>query len=178
MEQECYLAGQEWLNQKQVISLTTEYDINLIPSSNGTFKPTAVFVPFKHFLNPTHQPLLFTEFFAPFQIVTEYSQSEVNDVLKVLEDIPHNLTASICSNDNKFVHHFLGNTINGVTYSGILSRTTGAPQNHYFGPSGDPRSSGIGTPEAIINMWTCHREVVTDIGEYGVEKSDSFPHPH
>ena len=29
-------------------------------------------------------------------------------------------------------------------------RTTGAPQNHWFGPCGDPRSAGIGSPEAII----------------------------
>ena len=137
-----------------------------------------MFVPFKHFLNSSYQNLLFTEFFAPFQIVTEYTHSETNKVLEVLEAIPHNLTASICSNDNKFIHHFLGNTINGVTYTGILSRTTGAPQNHYFGPAGDPRSSGIGTPEAIVNMWTCHREVVTDVGEFETSNNATFPDPH
>ena len=32
----------------------------------------------------------------------------------------------------------------------MRARTTGAPQNHWFGPSGDPRAAGIGTPEAII----------------------------
>ena len=50
------------------------------------------------------------------------------------------------------------------TYAGIRARTTGAPQNHWFGPAGDPRSAGIGTPEAIITTWSCHREIIKDIG--------------
>jgi hypothetical protein len=33
----------------------------------------------------------------------------------------------------------LGETVNGTTYTGIMARTTGAPQNHWFGPAGDPR---------------------------------------
>lgn len=41
----------------------------------------------------------------------------------------------------------LAHTVNGTTYAGIRGRTTGAPQNHWFGPSGDPRGAGIGTPE-------------------------------
>lgn len=40
----------------------------------------------------------------------------------------------------------------------------GAPQNHWFGPAGDPRGAGIGTPEAIRLVWSCHREVITDHG--------------
>ena len=52
----------------------------------------------------------------------------------------------------------------GVTYAGIRARTTGAPQNHWFGPSGDPRAAGIGTPEAVITTWTGHREIIHDIG--------------
>ncbi|KFK24134.1 hypothetical protein AALP_AAs67913U000100, partial [Arabis alpina] len=43
----------------------------------------------------------------------------------------------------------IGNTVNGTTYAGLRGRTTGAPQNHWFGPAGDPRGAGIGTPEAI-----------------------------
>lgn len=43
----------------------------------------------------------------------------------------------------------MGRTINGTTYEGLRARTTGAPQNHWFGPSGDPRGAGIGTAEAI-----------------------------
>ena len=30
------------------------------------------------------------------------------------------------------------------------------------GPAGDPRGAGIGTPEAIQAVWSCHREIVTD----------------
>ncbi len=40
----------------------------------------------------------------------------------------------------------LASTVNGVTYTGTRARTTGAPQNHWFGPCGDPRGTGIGTP--------------------------------
>ena len=38
----------------------------------------------------------------------------------------------------------LGATVNGTTYCGMRARTTGAPQNHWFGPCGDPRGAGIG----------------------------------
>ena len=34
----------------------------------------------------------------------------------------------------------LGNTVNGTTYAGMRARTTGAPQNHWFGPAGPPLS--------------------------------------
>ena len=115
-------------------------------------------------MEPSTLPLLTKEFFGPFQIVTEYNKEELDKVLWVLEKIPHHLTGSVCSNDIRFINDVISNTVNGVTYTGILSRTTGAPQNHYFGPSGDPRSSGIGTPEAITSMWTCHREIVSDVG--------------
>jgi 1-pyrroline-5-carboxylate dehydrogenase len=57
----------------------------------------------------------------------------------------NNLTAGIVSNDPIFLDKVLGQTINGVTYCGIRARTTGAPQNHWFGPCGDPRAAGIGT---------------------------------
>lgn len=40
----------------------------------------------------------------------------------------------------------------------------GAPQNHWFGPAGDPRGAGIGTPEAIRLVWSCHREIIHDNG--------------
>ena len=33
-----------------------------------------------------------------------------------------------------------------------------------FGPAGDPRGAGIGTPEAIKLVWSCHREVIYDVG--------------
>ena len=35
------------------------------------------------------------------------------------------------------------------SFSFFLLLLLGAPQNHWFGPAGDPRAAGIGTPEAI-----------------------------
>ena len=58
----------------------------------------------------------------------------------------------------------LGATVNGTTYCGMRARTTGAPQNHWFGPCGDPRGAGIGTPEAIRLTWSGHREIIFDQG--------------
>ncbi|KAJ0105047.1 hypothetical protein Patl1_17841 [Pistacia atlantica] len=58
----------------------------------------------------------------------------------------------------------IGQTVNGTTYAGLRARTTGAPQNHWFGPSGDPRGAGIGTPEAIKLVWSSHREIIYDVG--------------
>lgn len=74
------------------------------------------------------------------------------------------LTAAVVSNDAIFTDHILGNTQSGTTYHGMRARTTAAPQNHWFGPSGDPRQGGIGTPEAIQYVWSHHREIITDIG--------------
>jgi len=76
----------------------------------------------------------------------------------------HNLTAGVVSNDPLFLDHVLGQTINGTTYAGLKARTTGAPQNHWFGPCGDPRGAGIGTKEAILHVWTAHREIIRDYG--------------
>ena len=58
----------------------------------------------------------------------------------------------------------LGNTINGTIYAGIRAKTTAAPQQMWFGPSGDPRSGGIHTPEAIKLVWSSHREIMYDYG--------------
>jgi 1-pyrroline-5-carboxylate dehydrogenase len=33
-----------------------------------------------------------------------------------------------------------------------------------FGPCGDPRGAGIGTPEAIKLVWSSHREIIIDEG--------------
>jgi len=38
------------------------------------------------------------------------------------------------------------------------------PHNTRFGPCGDPRGAGIGTPEAIRLVWSGHREVIYDEG--------------
>lgn len=135
-----------------------------IPTCYGSFKPTAVQIPLQELIKDEFFPLCTTEIFGPFQIVVEYSSSELDTVLSVLERCHAHLTAAVVSRDIQFQHHVLANTVNGTTYSGIRARTTGAPQNHWFGPAGDPRGAGIGTPEAIKLVWSCHREVIFDEG--------------
>ena len=76
----------------------------------------------------------------------------------------HHLTAALVSNDVLFSEKILGKTVNGTTYQGLRARTTGAPQNHWFGPCGDPRGAGIGSAEAIKLVWSHHREIINDIG--------------
>jgi len=88
----------------------------------------------------------------------------------------NHLTAGVVSNDIHFLNHVLGNTVNGVTYAGMRARTTGAPQNHWFGPSGDPRGAGIGTPEAIHVTWTTHREIIKDVGPVDPNWKPHAPH--
>ena len=74
----------------------------------------------------------------------------------------HHLTAAVVSNDASFQKKILSRTVNGTTYTGRRARTTGAPQNHWFGPCGDIRGCGIGTSEAIKSVWSLHREIITD----------------
>jgi 1-pyrroline-5-carboxylate dehydrogenase len=135
-----------------------------IPSEYGAIQPTAVFVPLKEILKPGNFELATTEVFGPFQVITEYGPADVPHVLEACERMEAHLTAAVVSNDVQFVNHILANTVNGTTYAGIRGRTTGAPQNHWFGPAGDPRAAGIGTPEAIKLVWSTHREVIGDFG--------------
>eukprot|EP00240_Pyramimonas_obovata_P002040 CAMPEP_0118953254 /NCGR_PEP_ID=MMETSP1169-20130426/56243_1 /TAXON_ID=36882 /ORGANISM="Pyramimonas obovata, Strain CCMP722" /LENGTH=530 /DNA_ID=CAMNT_0006900669 /DNA_START=114 /DNA_END=1703 /DNA_ORIENTATION=- len=124
-----------------------------IPKIYGAIEPTAVFVPLKRILAPENFALCTREVFGPFQVVTEYAEGELDLVLEACERMDHHLTAAIVSNDKVFQHKVLGSTVNGTTYMGARARTTGAPQNHWFGPAGDPRGAGIGTPEAIKLVW-------------------------
>ena len=135
-----------------------------IPACYGSWKPTAVSVPLHEFLKPENFPLCTTEIFGGFQVVVEYKHDELDLVLQGLERMSHHLTAAVVSNDVHFQQKVLASTVNGTTYCGIRARTTGAPQNHWFGPAGDPRGAGIGSPEAIRMVWSCHREVIADIG--------------
>ena len=96
--------------------------------------------------------------------MTEFRNTNEDIVLEILERMSHHLTAAVVSNDQLFTSKILASTMNGTTYSGLRARTTGAPQNHWFGPCGDPRGAGIGTAEAIQFVWSHHREIVTDIG--------------
>ncbi len=134
-----------------------------IPSMYGSLEPTAIQIPLAAFLTDDFKKIT-KEVCGPFQIVVVYTDKEIGLVKDVLEKITQNLTAAIVSNDAFFQQDLLANTVNGTTYTGMKARTTGAPQNHWFGPSGDPRSAGIGTPEAIINTWSSHREIIKDVG--------------
>jgi len=136
-----------------------------IPEVYGALEPTAVFVPLKEILKDEESfSLVTTEIFGPFQILTEYKHEDIPLVLDACERMHAHLTAAVVSNDLLFLQEILSNTVNGTTYAGIRARTTGAPQNHWFGPAGDPRGAGIGTPEAIKLVWSCHREIIQDIG--------------
>ncbi|EPS72192.1 delta-1-pyrroline-5-carboxylate dehydrogenase 1 protein, partial [Genlisea aurea] len=140
-------------------------DNHSIPSVYGAFEPTAVFVPLEQILkDDRHFELVTREIFGPFQIVTEYRDEELHWVLNAVERMKAHLTAAVVSNDPLFQQEVIGNSVNGTTYVGLRARTTGAPQNHWFGPAGDPRGAGIGTPEAIKLVWSCHREVIYDVG--------------
>lgn len=135
-----------------------------IPKVYGAIEPTAVFVPIDQMLKPEHYKVATTEVFGPLQVVTEYKQAQLPMVLQALEAMDAHLTAAVVSNDALFCQEVLAHTVNGTTYAGIRARTTGAPQNHWFGPSGDPRGAGIGTREAIQLVWSGHREVIQDVG--------------
>jgi 1-pyrroline-5-carboxylate dehydrogenase len=139
-----------------------EIENHNFPEKYGAFLPTAVFVPLEEMLKDEHFDTCVTEFFAPFQVVSYYNDDTLDDVLAVLERVSHHLSAAVVSNDVEFQTKVLANTVNGTTYAGRRARTTGAPQNHWFGPAGDPRGCGIGTPEAIQLVWSCHREIIND----------------
>ncbi|KAH0666710.1 hypothetical protein KY285_027916 [Solanum tuberosum] len=135
-----------------------------IPKIYGAIKPTAIFVPLEEILKDEHYHLVTKEIFGPFQVVTEYKDNQLPLVLEALEKMHAHLTAAVVSNDILFLQKVIGNSVNGTTYAGLRARTTGAPQNHWFGPAGDPRGAGIGTPEAIKLVWSCHREIIYDVG--------------
>ena len=134
-----------------------------IPDCYGAYEPTAISAPLAA-LSGDHFELLTTELFGPFQIIVRYGEGDIDTVLSVLERMSHHLTAAVVSADVLFQRRVLAATVNGTTYCGMRARTTGAPQNHWFGPSGDPRGAGIGTPEAIITTWSAHREIIFDQG--------------
>lgn len=143
-----------------------------IPEIYGAIEPTAVFVPLEQMTASQETwDLCTTELFGPFQIITEYTDETLPEVLKAVERMKQHLTAAVVSNDRLFTQKVLAHTVNGTTYAGIRGRTTGAPQNHWFGPCGDPRGAGIGTPEAIKLVWSGHREIIIDEGPVPTEES-------
>lgn len=133
-----------------------------IPKMYGAVEPTAVLVPLEEMLKEEHFANCVKEIFAPFQVITYFNDDNLELVLQALEGMSHHLTAALVSNDPVFQSKVLANSVNGTTYAGRRARTTGAPQNHWFGPAGDPRGCGIGSPEAIQMVWSCHREIIHD----------------
>ena len=134
----------------------------------GGLEPTAVEVPLATMLaSPETFELVTTELFGPFQVLVPYASAELPAVLEACERMTNHLTAAVVSNDANFANAVLGATVNGTSYAGMRARTTGAPQNHWFGPCGDPRSAGIHTPDAIRLCWSSHREVIADVGPVG-----------
>jgi 1-pyrroline-5-carboxylate dehydrogenase len=134
-----------------------------IPDCYGAYEATAVELPLRAVAGDRFDAAT-AELFGPFQVIVRYDDNDLATVLGVLERISHHLTAAVVSADVVFQNRVLGVTVNGTTYCGMRARTTGAPQNHWFGPCGDPRAAGIGTPEAIINTWSGHREIIMDQG--------------
>lgn len=136
-----------------------------IPLKYGAIEPTAVRLPLSAMMASDDAfKAATTEVFGPVQAVVTYSDAELPLVLDALERMSHHLTAAVVSSDPDFLQRVLAHTVNGTTYAGVRARTTGAPQNHWFGPAGDPRGAGIGTPEAIRLVWSCHREIIYDVG--------------
>jgi len=135
-----------------------------IPSCYGAFEPTAVRIPVESLSDPVHFKVATTELFGPFQVIVDYKEDQLPLVFSAVNSMENHLTAGIVSNNVQFLQEVLANTIPGTTYAGIRARTTGAPQQHWFGPSGDPRAGGIHTPEAIKLVWSSHREVIYDYG--------------
>ncbi len=134
-----------------------------IPERYGAWQPTAIRVPLAA-IDVDNFDTVARELFGPFQIVVTYGDDELDAVLGLFERMQNHLTAAVVSSDVLFQQKVLGATVNGTTYCGMRARTTGAPQNHWFGPSGDPRGAGIGTPEAIRITWSAHREIISDQG--------------
>lgn len=135
-----------------------------VPEKYGMMAPTAVFVPLSTIVDPQYFDVVTKEIFGPFQVVTEYSDDELPVVLDLWERIPHRLTAAVVSDDPVFTNLVLSRTNNGTTYAGRRARTTGAPEWHQFGPCGDPRAAGIGSPENIMNTWSGQRTIISDVG--------------
>jgi len=135
-----------------------------IPKQYGAVEPTAVRVPIESLQDPAHLETACVELFGPFQVIVDWKEGQLPLVIDLLNKCPNHLTAGIVSNDMHFINEILGNTISGTTYAGIRARTTAAPQQHWFGPSGDVRSGGIHTAEAIKLCWSSHRELIYDFG--------------
>lgn len=135
-----------------------------IPAQYGAVEPTAVRIPIEALADEEHFKVATTELFGPFQVLVDFKADQLSKVLDAINRMPNHLTAGIVSNEPRFVNEVVGNSVTGTTYAGVRARTTGAPVQHWFGPSGDPRAGGIHTKHAIQLCWSSHREVIYDVG--------------
>jgi 1-pyrroline-5-carboxylate dehydrogenase len=171
----CSLAGAKILFGGRLLRDVDPQGTKRVPTCYGLLEPTAVFVPLSTLAgDPTAARLATQELFGPFQIVTEYHHENLDALLHLLEGLSHHLTAAVVSRDPDFTSRVLMRTTNGTTYAGIRARTTGAPQNHWFGPGSDPRGAGIGTIEAIRSVWSYHREIISDVGPTWTDADQKF----
>ncbi|CAK9065759.1 Delta-1-pyrroline-5-carboxylate dehydrogenase 12A1 [Durusdinium trenchii] len=128
-----------------------------IPPQYGAVEPTAVRLPIEAERGTANEALedsgsfdmATTELFGPFQVLVDYKEGQQSKVIEAINRMPNHLTAGIVSNNPIFINEVLGNSITGTTYAGARARTTGAPVQHWFGPSGDVRAGGIHTKHAI-----------------------------
>ncbi|CAK9073623.1 unnamed protein product [Durusdinium trenchii] len=135
-----------------------------IPPQYGAVEPTAVRLPIEALEDSGSFDMATTELFGPFQVLVDYKEGQQSKVIEAINRMPNHLTAGIVSNNPIFINEVLGNSITGTTYAGARARTTGAPVQHWFGPSGDVRAGGIHTKHAIQLCWSSHREVIYDYG--------------
>jgi len=135
-----------------------------IPAEYGAIECTAVRIPIETMKDEAHFKVATTELFGPVQVLVDYKEGQLEDVLDATNRMPNHLTAGVVSNDPRFINEVLGRSVTGTMYAGSRARTTGAPVQHWFGPSGDPRAGGIHTKHAIQLCWSSHREVVYDVG--------------
>lgn len=137
---------------------------HIIPKCYGAIEPTAIFVPLKQILLPQYWNTVTTEIFGPVQVVTVYEDDELPLVFETCERMKNHLTGAVVSNDPQFYNLVVSHLPNGVVYAGYLARTTGAPQNHFFGPGGEPCGAGIGDRQSIIDTWSWRGAVIYDFG--------------
>jgi len=85
-----------------------------IPAVYGSYEPTAVKVPLKHFRAMKKRNLITKELFGPFCVFVEYGDKDLDYLLEILEELPHHLSAALVTNDPIFSNKVLGETINGT----------------------------------------------------------------
>merc|ERR1712023_172018 len=75
-----------------------------IPPCYGAWEPTAVRVPIESIAPSAGQPFntAITELFGPFQMIVDWKEGQLPQVLEILNAMPNHLTAGVVSNDMLF----------------------------------------------------------------------------